>query len=424
VAARPATRPSHTQLVQHIANAFAVKIRQADTEAVQLLHCLLGAAIGYGGGVWLAHGVSSLCFVLRAAFVCACWSPLIGLASSHKSVHANHPGVRFGGDDPTAVGATSKAHHRHGVGGVGGGGGVGGEEEEAEEQECGGGEGGGGEVAASFSLSATTTASFMGTGAHLLLKAALRDHLLPRHLDALVRLLTLHSSLTKPRHLRGRMSPSSCSSKSSTFSSSSSSSSSMSSRLSPRVPVTHAKLAAECVVLMSLWFPENGRGATSPSEDFEPATMPASLLAALARPDKTAARLLSALTTCAALANTNGAGLNNDVFSRVDTLADNYNNNHSKNNHGDSAAARALLVRSLQLAVGVLLALSTALQSRSAMARWAPVLRRGHFFAQLGVAVRAVQPVLARNCAGDDRVAAVVAQLHAVAAHEHQKHEA
>lgn len=44
------------QVVQHVANAFAVKIRHADTAAVQLLHCLLGAAVGHGGGIRMSNG--------------------------------------------------------------------------------------------------------------------------------------------------------------------------------------------------------------------------------------------------------------------------------------------------------------------------------------------------------------------------------
>ena len=170
------------------------------------------------------------------------------------------------------------------------------------------------------------------------LRAALLERVLPNHCGALIRILTLSKTMVSPAHLqRSNETP---------------------------VQTTFAMLALQCLGLLAAWFPPQSPGTNDTDRNFADA-----LLSTLARgpPDKSCARLMSALT------------------SNIPTTA--------TNGETDVGEDRAKSV-ARELALGVLLILHAALSNARVLARWAPQLSKVNFFKLLRGGLQQVEPML------------------------------
>lgn len=171
------------------------------------------------------------------------------------------------------------------------------------------------------------------------LKAALRQHILKKHCDALIRILTLNKESIHHEHLSRSDGP------------------------APAAATTFAFLALECLSLLAIWFQDESELS---STGFSTA-----LLSTISKPDKSCARLLSTLA----------------CFTSSETQTE--GNNSSQ--HGEVSDV------SRETAVGTLLLLDATLAKKDIVKKYLVKLRHNNFFVTLHSLLQSVKPKLLDN---------------------------
>lgn len=201
-----------------------------------------------------------------------------------------------------------------------------------------------------------------------MLRAALEKHILPKHMDALLRILTLSTEVVSPRHLP----PAAAAAVDTSARDGGGNGSSFT-----RSATTYSCLASECMGVLALWFngatqqhrPASGGGPT-------PSCFADALLSALAKPDKSCARFVSSISACA-------------------TIEEKLKKQAGEGTTTMTTASLFLLQRARQVSVGVLLLLYAALDAPGAVVRrWKPGLEANNFFSLCQSAIALATPIV------------------------------